>query len=203
MGMEALVDQPRPQPFQAFFVAQRAAVLRLLVGMVGPTDAEDCFQETFLAALRLWDCQPVKHPRAALLRLATARAVDRLRRRYRESARSSAAAWDRVEKRDTSPYQSAADAELSRRLREALARLPGRQADVFCLHCLEGWAYIEVAQELGVSVDAVGVMLHRARARLRVALADLREDAPEAPPVPVTPAPPAVANRRNTVKGMP
>lgn len=41
-------------PFQRFLVEHRDPVLRLLVGMVGPADAEDCFQEAFLKALRAW-----------------------------------------------------------------------------------------------------------------------------------------------------
>jgi RNA polymerase sigma factor (sigma-70 family) len=41
-------------PFQPFYVAHRAGVLRLLVGMVGPDDAQDCFQETWLNVLRAW-----------------------------------------------------------------------------------------------------------------------------------------------------
>jgi RNA polymerase sigma-70 factor (ECF subfamily) len=151
------------------------AVWRTAYRLLGRrADAEDCFQDTFLAALRLWAKQPVRHPRAALQRLATARAVDRLRRRYRESGRAADVAWDAVRSAEPSPVQHAAAAELSARLREALARLPGKQADVFCLHCLEGWAYADIASELGVSVEAVGVMLHRARARLRAALGDQR-----------------------------
>src|SRR5947208_16896323 len=50
------------------------AVWRTVYRLLGRrADAEDCFQETFLAALRLWARQPVRHPRAALQRLATAR----------------------------------------------------------------------------------------------------------------------------------
>ena len=157
------------------------AVWRTVYRLLGRrADAEDCFQETFLAALRLWARQPVQHPRAALQRLATARAVDRLRRRYRESARAgpaaSSVAWEGLPHPGPSPPDRAAAAELSQRLREALALLPPKQADVFCLYSLEGWAYSEIAGELGVSVDAVGVLLHRARAKLRAALADAGEE---------------------------
>ena len=64
------------------------------------------------------------------------------------------------------------DAELADRLREALATLPPRQAEAFCLHCLDDLSYRAIAAELGISVDAVGLLLHRARARLRVLMAD-------------------------------
>ena len=39
-------------PFQQFLDAQRDVVWRLLVSRVGTADAEDCFQETFIAAAR-------------------------------------------------------------------------------------------------------------------------------------------------------
>jgi RNA polymerase sigma factor (sigma-70 family) len=75
------------QPFQAFFAAQRGAVLRLLVGMVGPDDAEDCFQETFLKALRAWPPADV-HGRldSWVLTIAHRTALDLLRTRGREVA---------------------------------------------------------------------------------------------------------------------
>lgn len=149
------------------------AVWRTVYRLLGRrADAEECFQETFLAAIELWRRQPVRNPRAALLRLATARAVDRLRQRYRRAGRETAAQWDTVPHPGEGPPGEVAANELSQRLREALTLLPEKQADVFCLNALEGWAYAEVAEELGISTDAVGVLLHRARARLRAALAE-------------------------------
>jgi len=63
-------------------------------------------------------------------------------------------------------------AELSSRLRDALAALPEKQAQVFTLFCLEGWTYQEISEHLDASIDAVGVMLHRARGRLKVLLGE-------------------------------
>jgi RNA polymerase sigma-70 factor, ECF subfamily len=130
-------------------------------------DADECFQEAFLAALEFSRRNEVRHWRALLERLVTARAVDRLRRRRRQPARQQAADWDTLPDHAPTPHQSAEDAELSERLRTALGRLPSRQAEAFCLHCLEGWSYQEVAGQLAVSIDSVGVLVHRARKRLR------------------------------------
>src|SRR5215207_5995838 len=49
-------------------------------------DADECFQETFISALELSrrSHNPVTHWRAMLKRMATARAIDRLRQRTRE-----------------------------------------------------------------------------------------------------------------------
>jgi methylated-DNA-[protein]-cysteine S-methyltransferase len=43
-----------PPPFQPFYVAHRAAVHRLLAGMVGPEHAQACYCRTWLAMLRAW-----------------------------------------------------------------------------------------------------------------------------------------------------
>lgn len=43
---------PALPPFEEFFAQTRDRVWRLLVALVGPNAAEDCFQETFLSAMR-------------------------------------------------------------------------------------------------------------------------------------------------------
>ena len=65
------------------------------------------------------------------------------------------------------PDQAAAVSELGDHLREALAELDTRQAQVFCLVCLEGLSYAETADQLGLTVCHVGVLLNRARLGLR------------------------------------
>jgi RNA polymerase sigma-70 factor (ECF subfamily) len=133
-------------------------------------DADECFQEACLAALEESRRRPVRHWRALLQRLAAARAVDRLRARGRRPA-GPEPDWSAVPGPAPPPPQGAEEAELAERLREALAQVPPQQAEVFCLHCLEGWNYQEIAQQLAVTVNAVGVLLHRARLRLRELLA--------------------------------
>jgi RNA polymerase sigma-70 factor (ECF subfamily) len=135
-------------------------------------DADECFQEAFLAAFEFSRRQEVQNWRALLKRLAAARAVDRLRRRRHQAGRREAPDWETLPDQSPSPHQSAEDAELSERLRLALALIPPRQAEVFCLHCLEGFSYQEVAGQLAITVDAVGVLLHRARNRLRELLGE-------------------------------
>jgi RNA polymerase sigma-70 factor (ECF subfamily) len=56
-------------------------------------------------------------------------------------------------------------------VREALGRLPRRDAEVLLLKYTEGWSYRELAAHLGVSESAVEARLHRARQRLRQAVA--------------------------------
>ncbi|HEV8605689.1 MAG TPA: RNA polymerase sigma factor [Tepidisphaeraceae bacterium] len=134
-------------------------------------DADEVFQETFLAALSFAKRSVVQSWGALLHRLASARAVDRLRQRQRRNTRQEMADFDCVGGGEPEPFQNAEAGELSARLRVALGRLPERQAEVFCLHALEGWKHEEIAREMDISSDAVGVLLHRARARLRELLA--------------------------------
>lgn len=131
-------------------------------------DTADCFQETFLSALDVSKRQEVKHWPGLLQRLATARALDLLRRRKRETrSRVDSADWEQVPSDQAGPDRRVEDAELMDNLRSAVAKLPGQQAEVFCLRHLNGLSYEEIAQEMGMSVDGVGVSLHRAKARLR------------------------------------
>jgi RNA polymerase sigma-70 factor (ECF subfamily) len=134
-------------------------------------DADECFQEVFVAALEVSRREQVGNWRALLQRLAAARAVDRLRERYRRRCREQTADWNKLAGDEPSPSQGAEEAELAQRLRDALAQIPAQQAEVFSLHGLEGWSYQEIAERLSLSINTVGVLLHRARKRLRELLA--------------------------------
>ncbi len=148
------------------------AVWRTAYRIVGNrADADECFQEAFLAALEVSRRGPVRHWRALLQRLAAARAVDRLRTRLRRGRHEPIADWDALGGPAPLPSKSVEDAELSEQLREAIAHIPPKQAEAFCLHALEGWSYREIAQQMNATTDAVGVLVHRARLRLRQLMA--------------------------------
>ena len=61
-------------------------------------------------------------------------------------------------------------------VRQLLARLPAKQAQVFYLSCIEEMPHSEISREMQISGVEVRVLLHRARARLRAAL---KESSPE------------------------
>jgi RNA polymerase sigma-70 factor, ECF subfamily len=148
------------------------AVWRTAYRIVGNrADADECFQEAFLAALEISRRGPVRHWCTLLQRLATARAVDRLRSRLRRGRHDAVADWDALGGPAPLPSKSVEDAELSAQLRAAIARIPMKQAEAFCLHALEGWSYREIAQHMDVTAGSVGVLVHRARIRLRQLMA--------------------------------
>ena len=155
------------------------AIWRTLWRLLGNrADVDECFQETLLAALRYSRGQAVRHWSALLQRLATARAVDRLRKRYRErdAVDDSADAGATVSSRP-GPVERVVAAELSENLRRALARLSEQQAEAFALHALSGWSYDEIGWQLGMSSSNVGVTIHRARLRLRELLGEAASEA--------------------------
>lgn len=58
-------------------------------------------------------------------------------------------------------------------VRKALARLPRPDAEILLLKYTEDWTYKELAEHLGLSASAVEARLHRARKKMRHALAEL------------------------------
>ena len=160
---ESIVEEYRPLVWQTAY--------RVLGN---EADAADCFQEAFISALAVAHREQVRNWAALLRRLATTRALDRLRQRRRQAAHFDAIPEEMpLEGDDPEPFQMAEAAELSDRLRTALAHLPEQQGQVFCLRFLENQSYREIAKQLTIKTSAVGVLLHRARGRLRELLSSV------------------------------
>jgi len=131
-------------------------------------DAADCFQKTWLDAWKLSRREPIGNWSALVRRLATARALDLLRSRYRHTNRNEPLVDpSTVVGPQVGPQEQAEEAELAERLRVALAELPNRQAEVFCMRWLDEMSYQQIGWRLDLDTNAVGVLLHRARKRLR------------------------------------
>src|SRR5919198_3427337 len=71
-------------PFSAFLEEHRVLVYRSLIAAVGREHADDCFQETFLSALRAYPkLRRGSNLRAWVLTIATRKAIDHGRRKGR------------------------------------------------------------------------------------------------------------------------
>lgn len=134
-------------------------------------DAEDCYQETFVTALGLAERETVRHWAGLLRRVATTRALDRLRRRQRLAGRETHLEYE-PDGGEAGPVESVERDELVGRLREALTELPEGQARIFCLRFLEEMSYREIGKQLGMTTSAVGVQIHRARVKLKELLVE-------------------------------
>src|SRR5262245_56371668 len=105
-------------PFQRFVEEHRTDVWRFLVASVGPTEAEDCFQETFVSALRAYPkLRSARNLRGWVLTIANRKALDAHRRRTRDARPVS-----EVPERPAGPADNG-DPELWR----AVRLLPDRQ----------------------------------------------------------------------------
>ena len=152
------------------------AIWKTVYRLVGnPDDAADCVQETFLSAMRHGNSKPIEHWGAFLHRIATARALDCLRKRYHMSARREPVPVDWASLPDSrpDPQRQAQGSELLQRLLQALVELPRQQAEAFCLRYLAELEYREIAETLEINPNSVGALLHRARESLRQMLSHL------------------------------
>jgi RNA polymerase sigma-70 factor (ECF subfamily) len=134
-------------------------------------DALDCYQETFLAAWQFVERQPVADWPAFLISLATRRALDRLRQRYRDRARVSAIdSLPEPGSETECPVRHASARELMDRVRAGMAQLPEKQAQVFWLSCVAGLSHQQISDRIEIPPGEVRVLLHRARTQLRALL---------------------------------
>ncbi|MBN2211318.1 MAG: sigma-70 family RNA polymerase sigma factor [Sedimentisphaerales bacterium] len=145
-------------------------VWRLAYRLLGrEADAADCFQETFLDALKIARRESVRNWTGLLKRVTIARALDRLRNRKRNSVMTLDESLA-PDNRQMLPSHRMEQQELAIQLQDALAQLPQDQAEVFCLKYLNGESYQTIAYITGQNINTVGVNLHRARNKLRVLL---------------------------------
>jgi len=147
-------------PFQALLDAHRTDVYRFLVATAGPSEADDAFQETWIAALRAYPgLRRADNLRAWLFKIAQNKSIDAHRARGRRAVPVAAVP------EGASPPASAEgeDPELWARVRE----LPAKQRTaVFCRTVL-GMPYGELALLLESSEDAARRNVHEGLKRLR------------------------------------
>lgn len=156
----------KPTPFQAFLDEHSQPVLGFLRAMVGPNEADDCFQETFIAAMRAYDRMDGRHPRAWVMTIARRKAIDHHRARAR-----------RPEPRDEMPEVPVTDPLPGGEIWKAVAGLPEGQRAAVGLRFAADLSYRDVATALETSEQA-------ARRRVADGLAALRKtlDREEATP---------------------
>jgi RNA polymerase sigma factor (sigma-70 family) len=136
------------------------AVLR---GAVGRTDADDCFQETFLAALRAYPkLKDDRNLRGWLLTIAHRKAIDHHRSNGRRPV--PIAETDEL-------VGATAEPELDEGIWELVGGLPPKQRAAVALRYGCDLPHAEIAAALGCSPDAARRSLHEGIKRLRKELA--------------------------------
>ena len=141
-------------PFQKLLELYSEDVWRTLRAIVGGQAAEDCFQETFLAALRAYPrLRPDSRPRPWLLTIAHNKAIDHIRRTRQRVSEIEEAVTD----------APAADGELW----SAVAALPARQRAAVALRYIGDLSHREIAAAIGCSEEASRRSLHDGLQTLR------------------------------------
>lgn len=145
-------------PFQDFLEANRTTVYRFLRVAVGPSDADDCFQETFLSALRAY-------PRLAsgerldrwILRIASRKAIDHHRARGRRPTPVP----------DVPDRATAAARDPDDELWHAVASLPPRQRVAVAHRHILDRPYPEIAELMATSEEAARANVYQGLKKLR------------------------------------
>jgi RNA polymerase sigma factor (sigma-70 family) len=152
-------------PFQRFLDTERDVVWRFLVASVGRSEADDCFQETFISALRAYPkLRADSNLRAWVLTIAHRKALDAHRGRARRAlpVAEPAAVLDRTAVAE--PHEH--DGELW----DAVGALPERQRSAVTLRFMADLPHREIAAAIGCSEDAARRSLHEGLAKLRKAV---------------------------------
>lgn len=145
--------------------------------------AEDATQDAFIRAWTAIASFRGGLVRPWLLRIATNRTYDVLRAQTRRPAQSLDAQLYESEPEWTSqaavtehPENFATRSELSAHLEQALGELPEDQRLAIILSDVQGYAYEDIANVMGVAVGTVKSRISRGRSRLRTALQETDRD---------------------------
>ena len=152
-------------PFQALLEEHRADVYRFLVATAGASEADDAFQETWIAALRGYPkLRRGDNLRAWLFRIAQNKSVDAHRARGRRAVPVAAV----PEGASSGAFAVDGDEELWERVRQ----LPAKQRTAVYCRSVLGMPYDELAVLLESSEEAARRNVHEGLKRLREELTD-------------------------------
>jgi RNA polymerase sigma factor (sigma-70 family) len=147
-------------PFQVFLDTYREDVFRFLVASVGPEEAADCFQETFLSALRSYPrLEENSNLRGWILTIAHRKAIDARRSRRRRPVPTEALP------EPASEPATGGDQDPS--LWQAVRELPGKQRAAIIHRFVNDLAYVDIGRMIGSSEEAARRNVHEGLKALR------------------------------------
>lgn len=134
-----------------------------------PSDAEDLVQETLLRAFRAIDRFDGRYPKAWLLTIMRNANINRARKKTPDLLDDPELTFERSTKfaETVTPEDDVVEPIFDAAVQQAFDRLPTDFRNVVELVDLNGLAYAEAAELLGVPVGTVMSRLHRARKRIR------------------------------------
>jgi RNA polymerase sigma factor (sigma-70 family) len=150
-------------PFQVLLDSHGRDVYRFLVASIGPVDADDCYQETWLAALRAYPrLRDTSNLRGWIFTIAHRKMIDHTRSRGRRAVPVAEAAELADTARLTTPTETV-DGDIWAQV----ATLPEKQRTALALRFLADSAYGEIATVMDTSEEAARRSVHEGLKRLR------------------------------------
>ena len=149
----------RLPPFQVPLDAHRGDVYRFLVASLGREEADDCFQETFISALRAYPrLRDASNLRSWLFTIAHRKAIDAHRARARR-----AVPVEELPEQAAPSLEPNGEPELWRAVRE----LPAKQRAAVLHRYVNDLAYADIGQVMGCSEEAARRSVHEGLKKLR------------------------------------
>lgn len=147
-------------PFQALLDEHRDDVYRFLVASLGRDEADDCFQETFISALRAYPrLRDASNLRSWLFTIAHRKAIDA----HRARARRAVPVEEVPERADASGRALNGEPELWR----AVRGLPAKQRAAVLHRYVNDLAYVDIGRVMGCSEGAARRSVHEGLKKLR------------------------------------
>ncbi len=159
---------------EALIARYQRPLYTFLLRMVGPSGADDLFQETWRRAIKAIDRFDDRNLLGWLFRIARNLAVDRSRRESRWVPLEDGVRDPPYRSPTAAPDHAMANRELEERIRAAVAELPVEQREVFLLRMEGNLPFREIASIQGVSINTALARMQYALQKLRVALAEFR-----------------------------
>jgi len=148
-------------PFQQLLDLHGRDVHRFLVATVGRVVADDCYQETWVAALRAYPkLRDASNLRSWIFTVAYRKAIDHVRTRRRAPVLAGSVP-------ETPDSRAASLDEPDEGLWSLVRDLPDKQRTALALRYVADAGYDEISAAMGTSEDAARRNVHEALKRLR------------------------------------
>ncbi len=150
----------RLPPFQALLDEHQDDVHRFLIASLGREEADDCFQETFIAALRAYPrLRNARNLRSWLFTIAHRKAIDA----HRARSRRATPVAEVPEIADIRGPELKTDPELW----GAVRALPAKQRAAVLHRYVNDLAYADIGRVMGCTEDAARRSVHEGLKKLR------------------------------------
>ena len=168
IAQESTLNMQMPHLLEQLFQRHHQRVLRAAYRITGNmADAEDVAQSVFMR-LAATGGSNIDTAESYLYRAAINGSLDLIRSRQRGNEAPLEGAFEVVSSSpEGSPERQLSNSELRRWLRQAIAELTPRAAEIFVLRYIEELDNREIARTLGTSQVLVAVTLHQARTKLK------------------------------------